>query len=369
MDNPQKKLFHIFTAGKYLKFVAGKWKEVEITAEMVQQVADNYDPSFYEAPLWIGHPDTGAAPAYAWVGGLKAENGKLYCWFSYVSDEFMNMTKTKKYKRVSVELIMKSSLKHDIPEEEDGLYMPALGATNMPHVTGLPAMDFENYNRENAVVGSIPLKFEFEFFTNQNNNDDMKISEAVVKFANSIGLKINDYTTDSAVLEKASELIGALKAKFSDNPDEIGSLDMFIGKFESHMTEHNQIKAQLNTEREDKIKFVLDSAVKTGAIKPEAREKFENILKADFESGCAVLSEMKPAPFTFSNVVPPGNNVTPTTQDSSDDKFLDENGKKLSFSSFLEKVAQDPSFADKYSNEDLAKLEGYDPSIYRAARG
>ena len=124
-----KKFFHVFTAGQY--------PQGTVTVEDLQQVADGYDPSVYEAPVWIGHPgsDVPEEPkAYGWVESLMVSGDKLYASFSHLDDDLIGMVNSKKYRRCSVEL---GKLNYE--PLKDKLYLIAIALTNRPAVAGLIA--------------------------------------------------------------------------------------------------------------------------------------------------------------------------------------------------------------------------------------
>ena len=65
---------------KYFEvFKAGNYPQGAFSKEEVQELANNYDPSFCEAPITLDHEQKG--PAYGWVDRLKEENGVLKASF------------------------------------------------------------------------------------------------------------------------------------------------------------------------------------------------------------------------------------------------------------------------------------------------
>ena len=82
-----KNYFHVFTAGKY--------PQGTVTAEDLKQIAASYDPSVYEAPVWIGHPGSVSPEepkAYGWVESLLAEGNKLFASFSHLDDDLIGLS-------------------------------------------------------------------------------------------------------------------------------------------------------------------------------------------------------------------------------------------------------------------------------------
>ena len=79
-------------------------RTITITPEQVAAIASHYSPDKHEAPIVVGHPSTNA-PAYGWVGSLKAENGTLFADFAQVDDDFAELVKrnaTKKFPPASI---------------------------------------------------------------------------------------------------------------------------------------------------------------------------------------------------------------------------------------------------------------------------
>ena len=72
------------------------------SAEMLQSVADNYQPDTHEAPAVIGHPKDNH-PAYAWVESLSFDEGEgvLYANFNQVEPQFEQLIKDGRFKKRS----------------------------------------------------------------------------------------------------------------------------------------------------------------------------------------------------------------------------------------------------------------------------
>lgn len=136
-----KRFFEIFRAGNY--------PQGNITDEQVQQIAENYDPSFLEAPITFDHGWGG--PAYGWIQELKAEGGRLLATFKDVTDSLKMFTATKQYKRHSVEIY------NDL--DGKGPYLKALSmlGASTPAVKGMEPIEFAAFSEkfpedETAVV-------------------------------------------------------------------------------------------------------------------------------------------------------------------------------------------------------------------------
>lgn len=86
----------IFRAGDYT--AAGKGK---ITREDLQRVVRNYDPTYHEAPVTIGHPKDDM-PAYGWIDGLMLDGDTLLARESKVDPKFNEARQAGKFKKRSV---------------------------------------------------------------------------------------------------------------------------------------------------------------------------------------------------------------------------------------------------------------------------
>lgn len=72
------------------------------SAQMLQSVADSYQPDTHEAPAVIGHPKDNH-PAYAWVESLSFDEGEgvLYANFNQVEPQFEQLIKDGRFKKRS----------------------------------------------------------------------------------------------------------------------------------------------------------------------------------------------------------------------------------------------------------------------------
>ena len=70
----------------------------------IQKIAENYKPSFHEAPLRIGHTDDDKAPAYGWLESLRASGDLLLGKFKQVVPAFAEAVERGSFKKRSVGL-------------------------------------------------------------------------------------------------------------------------------------------------------------------------------------------------------------------------------------------------------------------------
>lgn len=73
---------------------------VDITPDMIEAAAAQYDPAKHEAPVVIGHPKTDA-PAYAWVSGLQVQGDGLFATLRDVDDQFAETVRAGRFKKIS----------------------------------------------------------------------------------------------------------------------------------------------------------------------------------------------------------------------------------------------------------------------------
>lgn len=330
-------------------FRAGTYPQGTFTIEDVKKIADNYDPKFCEAPIWIGHPKMEAEPpALAWVGGCVADElGRLYIWFSSISDELYSLIQDKKFKRVSVEF-----WKFD---EKPGWYLYAIGLTNRGQITKLDPIEFAhsglamheaaNFNtvviQKTSVLQPIKFNLEKNFSTNLNNSQGVNntMNKLFQNFAAEHGIKV-DGLDDTAAFKAIT--------------------DFFVNKEK----ESNEKIAQFSNQTqslEDKIKEFeakeILSIIELGvADKRLVASQKEQMKEFGIKHGADELKQ-------FINGMPvqnvyEQNAVNTTTQAAAQQtsKFTVA-GEKLTFKKFMEQVKENPAFANQFTEEEIAKIK------------
>lgn len=126
-------------------FRAGDYPQGNVSAEQVQKIADNYDPTFLKAPITLDHVWGG--PAYGWIAQLQAQGDRLLAAFDDVNDHLKAKVAKKEYQAHSVELTP------NIGDGKDwyltGLAM--LGA-NIPQVKGMPPIKFSQEINKDSIL-------------------------------------------------------------------------------------------------------------------------------------------------------------------------------------------------------------------------
>lgn len=137
----------IFKAGKY-----GDDTNRQFSKKEVQQIIDNYDISFRQAPVVLGHNSLfdGEKPAYGWVESLELENDILKANITF-NDELKDLVKSKKYQNVSIE-VTKDISRFDSNSDKQGAYLLAVALLggSQPAVSGLKKVSFEAQLKEHS---------------------------------------------------------------------------------------------------------------------------------------------------------------------------------------------------------------------------
>jgi hypothetical protein len=130
----------IFRAGDYSK--AGKGV---ITPEDLRRVARNYDPTYHEAPITIGHPEDNK-PAYGWIDGLMVDGDTLLAREKQVDPKFDEARQAGKFKKRS------AAFYTDDAGKITGLrHLAWLGACP-PEVKGLQDVAFDDHGSKFIMV-------------------------------------------------------------------------------------------------------------------------------------------------------------------------------------------------------------------------
>lgn len=80
-------------------FIAGKYPQGEITESDIKEIAENYSPTYHEAPLTLDHKREGSA--LGWIESVIAKGKELWVSFSKVSEEARQLTSEGSNNRLS----------------------------------------------------------------------------------------------------------------------------------------------------------------------------------------------------------------------------------------------------------------------------
>jgi hypothetical protein len=115
-------------------FEAGSYPQGDFDAATLQSLADAYDPSFHEAPVYLDHEDdAGQRPAgplaFGWIKRLYVKGQTLFADLAQVPKQFADLILAGRIKKRSVELY---------PDlEGKGPYLRALAWPMIPQIKGL----------------------------------------------------------------------------------------------------------------------------------------------------------------------------------------------------------------------------------------
>ena len=126
----------IFRAGDYRG--AGKGN---ITRSDLDRVVRNYDPSFHEAPVTVGHP-VDNKPAFGWVDRLSVEGNTLSAKEKQVDPNFAEARKAGRYKKRSAAFYC------DADGNITGLRHVAYLGAMPPEVKGLQDVAFDDHGQK-----------------------------------------------------------------------------------------------------------------------------------------------------------------------------------------------------------------------------
>ncbi|MCD7099112.1 hypothetical protein [Stenotrophomonas sp. MMGLT7] len=101
---------------------------VDVTPEILREIAETYNPELHEAPVVVGHPKHNA-PAYAWVGGVRIDGDVLSYYERDVEPQFAELRAEKRFKKRSLSLYAPNNPGNPTP-----------GKWNLRHVGWLGAM-------------------------------------------------------------------------------------------------------------------------------------------------------------------------------------------------------------------------------------
>jgi hypothetical protein len=115
-------------------FEAGSYPQGNFNIDMLQTLADAYDPSFHEAPVYLAHEDAvGQRPAsplaFGWVRRLYTKGQTLFADLSQVPKAFADLILAGRIKKRSVEIYPDLA--------GNGPYLRALAWPLIPEVKGL----------------------------------------------------------------------------------------------------------------------------------------------------------------------------------------------------------------------------------------
>lgn len=287
-------------------FIAGEYPQAVIDEAFLFQVTLNYDSSFHEAPIWLGHPgydDTGKnePQALAWVESLMLVGSVLYACLKDESPEFKKLIAEKKFKVWSAELV-----EFLVNGEERKPYLFAIGLTNRPAVHGIKPFTiaedqkFTGHNFKTAEIGS---KYIFEI-TNSKNQKENKMKKLIIELCKKYGLKFTESDDDSKIL-------AALEAHVSGISGKVTDLETKVSNFthQSNTGDAAKIKSledELKRINDERITEFVDNAVIAGKIMPSQKDAMVELGRNNFTHLKTFIGEQAKNPLFTKQVNAPG---------------------------------------------------------------
>lgn len=237
------KFFEVFKAGTY--------PQGTFSASQVEALANNYDPSFCEAPITLDHQQSG--PAYGWVKDLKAEGGKLKANFKDISDELKEFVQSGKYKKISVEIY------RELEGKKPYLKAVSFLGASIPQVKGMNAVEFKEGESDT---------YTFEIAEKSEKKDFSAIQEQL----NSISENISKFSQS----KDNKELSEGLKTQLDEIKEKISS-------FEQDSIDKKRLQKEIDNLKQDikdkDFEQFLDSQIEEGKLTPANRDVCLEILK------------------------------------------------------------------------------------------
>lgn len=304
-----------FAVMKHKIFKAGKYPQGEVTAKDVMEIASSYDPAFHQAPLTLDHAQTG--PAHGWVSSVSADaSGNLFADFESVTDDIINLTRSGKYKKPSVEIASYDGKK----------YLRAVSLVNFPQVKGLPEIKFKDENSSIFFCEDLNISFKQK---NSNQQTINTMNETAIKFFESLGIKTdNEVLAFDELSKKYNELKGKVKAIEAENIALKESAAEQVKKF-----------------AESKV----DSLITAGKVLPANKDYLVKMALADSESFDKFAETLPVLPVMEQSKT---GQKTPSVKDLKDPKFFKEDGKPVTYAD----IVKDPALQKNFSEEELAEL-------------
>ncbi|UYZ84291.1 peptidase [Entomomonas sp. E2T0] len=158
----------IFPVGKH---TAMSGEEINVTPEILQEIATTYNPTLHEAPLVCGHPKDNS-PAYGWAESLTVKDGLLYATPKQVNQDFAESVAQGAWKKRSASIYLPNTPGNPTPGKHYLRHIGFLGA-QPPAIKGMPDINFSEND------GAITLEFsEPTPNTNQPEGNDADIVPA-----------------------------------------------------------------------------------------------------------------------------------------------------------------------------------------------
>lgn len=284
-------------------FIAGtradnSGKEVTITPDDLNAIANSYNPSFHEAPIVIGHPDDNA-PAYGWVKSLSAKGDKLYAEFGEMDAGFVGLVKSGRYKKLSASFYPPKHPSNPKPESWYLRHIGFLGALP-PAVKGLSPVSFNDNSDGVVSFGELSESEKLVFDIKSIFAKFFNFSEVSTNQADTVTPSVDTNLppkTDTDGEGKSNDLNSTPNPN-NQSETAMNELNDAVARAEKAEAELAKFKAEQAKKERDVANIVnanfAESLVKDGKIKPCDKElltqvlnfaEFPNDTTADFGEG------------------------------------------------------------------------------------
>lgn len=339
-----KKIMRVSESGFDVEiFATGKWNGKEFADKDLHDIVTNFYllKNVQKVPLKLGHNDdqplTDGMPALGWVSDVWVEGNKLMAKFDDVPEIIRDAIKKKKYRTVSVELLL--GAKHKGKEYKNVLDAVALLGADQPAVNTLK--DLNTYLSRTA-SWQCSRRAIFSAVNGEPNNElikeEIKMDEEIKKRFDALESSLSVSTAKILEVSKENEQLKTENMKMKRDEDDRVKKDR---------------KTKIDFNRSESVK-ILEDAVKNKNILPAQREVFSKILKLDDDDSVFSISiedvkklvEDVKMKSNFSNQQARSSNKEDRVFEDAGDEIhrlalekIDENSK-LSYSRALELVMQ-----------------------------
>lgn len=306
-------------------FKAGKYGDFEVTADMLHQIAGNYDTSYKKSPVNIDH---WGSESYGWIESVVVNGEYLEAEISF-TDEGKALLATGKYKYPSVEFV-----------DYDGMpYLRAIALTNYNRVKNLPELKYSEENIRRFAETSCKFNFAEVFKETSNQNSNIKMKNLITKLADLLSVSYTESSSDETILQSviAAAETAVLKVKSFDDAGVTVEL-------------YNELKDQTKSFDEKRANGLVDSAVAANKIDPAQKEKYLKLAVADYQSVADIFAEIKPGTLFNKNTVA-GKSAYSNPNSSSDES---EDYSEVKYEDLLRNPEK---YIDKLSDEQFEKIK------------
>lgn len=179
-------------------FKPGHWVDTQgrgrtFTKDEVQEIADNYDPALFAAPIVVGHPKV-EDPAYGRVASLSFDD-ILKADTDQVDPAFAEIVNNGRYNKISASLFPPTATNNPTPGKWYLRHVGFLGAT-APAVSGLKPASF---------AGDSSDALTFEFASDEASTNRWAIGSVLRNLREWLIEKFDTDTADRVVPKWAAE--------------------------------------------------------------------------------------------------------------------------------------------------------------------